>query len=97
MLLGDEKLGVLCGNLEEAAHGYQTSTSAVRVLERTEGWMHTAVKMAPLKARRVLVTERGHGDISSKQVIQKTHTWMYNGVWCSEKSTDGSQESWAFF
>lgn len=97
MLLGDETPGVLCGNLEEAARDYQTSTSAVRVLERTEGRMHTAVRMAPLRAWRVLVTDRGHGEISSKRVIQKTHTWMYNGVWCSEKSTDGSQESWAFF
>ena len=73
MLLGDEKLGILCGNLEEVAHGYQMSTSAVRVLERAEGWTHTAVKMAPLKAWGALVIERGHGDISSKQVIQK-HT-----------------------
>lgn len=32
MLLEDKKLSVLCGNLEEVADDYQTSTSTVRVL-----------------------------------------------------------------
>lgn len=38
VLLRDKKGGILSGNLEEAANDYQTSTSAVRVLERTERW-----------------------------------------------------------
>lgn len=85
MLLGDKTRGMLCGNLEEAANDYQASTSAVRLLERIEGGVHTAVKMTPLKALGPRVIERRAWRYFLQTSHTKTYTYIYNEVWCSKE------------
>lgn len=65
-----------------------TITSAGGVLERIEGWVHTAVKMAPLKVLGPLVIETRTRSYFLQTSHTKSYTYMYSGVWCSEKSTD---------
>lgn len=68
----------------------------MKVLERIEEWVHTTVKMAPLKALGPLVIE-GHEEISSKQDIQNHSSicTMYNGA--VGRALTSHQESWALF
>lgn len=98
MLLGDKKVGILCGNLEEMANDYQASTSAVRELERIEGWgVHTAVQMAPLKALRPLVIER-RARRYFLQISNTKHTSICTvGFGAVKRALTGNQESWASF
>lgn len=86
VLLGDKKLGILCGNLEEVANDYHRRTSAMRVLERVEGGVHATVKMASLKALGPLVIQRR----AWRYFLQtnRSKAYVYNGVWCSTNSND---------
>lgn len=86
--MGDKKLGIFCGNLEEVANDYQISTSAGGVLERIEGWVHSTVKMAPLKVSWPLVIETRIRRYFLQTSHTKSYTYMYSGVWCSGKSTE---------
>lgn len=49
MLLGDKKLGIFCGNLEEVVNDYYRRILVMRVLERVEGGVYVIVKMVFLK------------------------------------------------
>lgn len=89
-------MGVLSGNREEVANDYQTSTSAVRVLERIEGWMYTAIRMASLKALGDLVIERRAWRYFLQTSHPQTYAYTCNGVWCGEKSTDWESGDWGF-
>lgn len=87
MLLEDKKLSVLCGNLEEVANDYQASTSAVRMLELRD--VCTQLSGCHLGRYGGVACNREKVWRYFLQTSHtKTHTCVYSGVCCSEKSID---------